>query len=189
MKNLAFNLSSEGSRKALAHKTVVKLSYGRTTHSAHDNVNSAEPLLQELRDLIVQARRQATAAVNVGLTLLYWRFGDRIRREVLRAERAGYGEQIVVTLSHELVAEFGRGYSEKNLRRMVQFAEAFPAEEIVVTLSRQLSWSHFQALLPLSKPLQRDFYRDESCRELERSHSSRANRLDVERANGPLPQA
>jgi hypothetical protein len=38
-----------------------------------------------------------------------------------------------------LVVEYGRGYSEKNLRRMVQFAEAFPEEEIVVTLSRQLS--------------------------------------------------
>jgi hypothetical protein len=40
--------------------------------------------------------------VNVGLTLLYWRLGERIRREVLGSERAGYGEQIVATLSHEL---------------------------------------------------------------------------------------
>jgi hypothetical protein len=81
---------------------------------------------------------------------------------VLDSERAGYGEQIVVTLSHQLMAEFGRGYSEKNLRRMVQFAEAFPDEEIVVTLSRQLSWSHFQALLPLSRPFQREFYAEMS---------------------------
>ncbi len=124
--------------------------------------NSPDLLLRDLRDLIAEARRQATAAVNVGLTILYWRFGDRIRREVLRAERAGYGEQIVVTLSHQLVAEFGRGYSEKNLRRMVQFAEVFPDEEIVVTLSRQLSWSHFQALMPLAKPFQREFYAEMS---------------------------
>jgi predicted nuclease of restriction endonuclease-like (RecB) superfamily len=46
---------------------------------------------------------------------------------------------------------------------MVQFAEAFPEEEIVVTLSRQLSWSHFSALLPLSQPFQREFYA-EMCR-------------------------
>jgi site-specific recombinase XerD len=65
---------------------------------------------------------------------------------------------IVVTVSRQLVADYGRGYSEKNLRRMVQFAEAFPEVEIVVTLSRQLSWSHFSALLPLSQPSQRDFY-------------------------------
>ena len=121
-----------------------------------------ENLVADLRRLIAEARRQAAAAVNVGLTLLYWRLGDRIRREILGNERAGYGEQILVTLSRELVAEFGRGYSEKNLRRMVQFAEAFPAEGIVVTLSRQLSWSHFSALLPLTAPLQREFYAEMS---------------------------
>jgi predicted nuclease of restriction endonuclease-like (RecB) superfamily len=98
------------------------------------------------------------AAVNIGLTLLYWRVGDRLRREVLGGERAAYQEQIVVTVSRQLVTDFGRGYSEKNLRRMVQFAEAFPEEEIVATLSRQLSWSHFSALLPLGQPFQREFY-------------------------------
>ena len=72
-------------------------------------------------------------------------------------------EQIVVTVSRQLVVDYGRGYSEKNLRRMVQFAEAFPEEEIVVTLLRQLSWSHFSALLPLSRPFQREFYA-EMCR-------------------------
>ncbi len=124
--------------------------------------NAPEVLLSDLRGLIVDATRQATAAVNFSLTLLYWRFGRRIQREVLDFGRAGYGEQIVATLSRELVGEFGRGYSEKNLRRMVQFAEAFPDEEIVVTLSRQLSWSHFQALLPLSRPFHREFYAEMS---------------------------
>jgi predicted nuclease of restriction endonuclease-like (RecB) superfamily len=45
---------------------------------------------------------------------------------------------------------------------MIQFAEAFPEEEIVATLSRQLSWSHFSALLPLSQPFQREFYAEMS---------------------------
>ncbi len=43
-------------------------------------------------------------------------------------------------------------------RRMIQFAEAFPDMEIVVTLSRQLSWSHFVGILPIKDDLQRDFY-------------------------------
>lgn len=68
-----------------------------------------------------------------------------------------------MTASRQLVALYGRGYSEKNLRRMVQFAEVFPDEEIVVTLSRQLSWSHFSALLPLNQQFQREFYA-EMCR-------------------------
>jgi hypothetical protein len=62
-----------------------------------------------------------------------------------------------------LVSEFGRGYAEKNLRPMIQFAEAFPDEEIVVALSRHLSWSHFRELLTLKQPLQREFYA-EMCR-------------------------
>ena len=115
-------------------------------------------LLADIRALIAEARRQTTVAVNMGLTLLYWPIGQRIHREVLGSERAAYGEQIVVTVSRQLVADYGRGYSEKNLRRMVQFAELFPEQEIVATLSRQLSWSHFSALLPLSQPFQREFY-------------------------------
>jgi len=122
-----------------------------------------EALIRDLRRLISDARRQTAAAVNVGLTLLYWRLGDRIRREVLGSERARVWEQIVATLSHELMTEFGRGFERTNLTRMMKFAEAFPHEEIVATLSHQLSWSHFRELLPLDKPLQRDFYA-EMCR-------------------------
>ena len=53
--------------------------------------------------------------------------------------RASYGDAIVVTLSRQLRADYGRGFAEKNLRRMVQFAEVFPEEEAVVALMRQLS--------------------------------------------------
>ena len=122
-----------------------------------------ESLMAELRQLIAEARRQAAVAVNSALTLLYWRVGDRIRREVLSEQRAGYGEQILATLSQELAGEFGRGFEFTNLTRMVKFAEAFPDEAIVATLSQQLSWSHFRELLPLKQPLQREFYA-EMCR-------------------------
>ena len=46
---------------------------------------------------------------------------------------------------------------------MIQFAEAFPDELIVVTLSRELGWSHFVAIIPLDNDLKRDFY-SEMCR-------------------------
>jgi predicted nuclease of restriction endonuclease-like (RecB) superfamily len=132
----------------------------RAPHPPEDLV---QDLVADLRRLIADARRQAAAAVNAALTLLYWRLGNRIRREVLGSERAGYGEQIVATLSHQLTTEFGRGFERTNLTRMMKFAEAFPHEEIVATLSHQLSWSHFRELLPLDKPLQREFYA-EMCR-------------------------
>jgi len=59
--------------------------------------------------------------------------------------------------------EFGRGFGEKNLRRMVQFAEQFPDVPIVAALLRQLGWTHFTMLLPICDPLKRDFYA-EMCR-------------------------
>ena len=71
---------------------------------------------------------------------------------------AGYGEEIVPTLAAQFVRDYGRGFAEKNLRRMVQFATTFSDEPIVVTLSRQLSWSHFVSLLPPKDSLQREYY-------------------------------
>ncbi|MBV8630459.1 MAG: DUF1016 family protein [Silvibacterium sp.] len=116
-----------------------------------------------MRRLIAEARQTAASRVNAALTMLYWRIGRRVIDETLRGERAAYGQQIVVSLSRQLVQEYGSSFGEKNLRRMVQFAELFPHEEIVVSLIRQLSWTHFIALLPLKDPLQREFYA-ELCR-------------------------
>ena len=118
----------------------------------------APPLLQEVRDLILAARRTVARGVNSALVLLYWKIGGRIRKDVLKAARAGYGDEILSTLSKELVAEFGRGFSWPNLSRMMALAEAFPDQKILVTLSQVLGWSHFVELLPLKQPLQREFY-------------------------------
>ena len=123
----------------------------------------AKGLLTDVRDLILLARQSVAQSVNSTLTLHYWEIGRRIRQDVLQSKRAGYGEQIVAALGRQLEREFGRGYGEKNLRRMIQFAEVFPDREIVVSLIRQLTWTHFIALIPLTKPFQRDFYA-EMCR-------------------------
>ena len=124
---------------------------------------AADRLLGDVRALIEAAREQTARAVNSALVSLYWHIGTRIRQDILREKRAGYGEEIVVTLSRQLTAEFGRGYTEKGLRRMIQFAESFPDGEIVAALSRELSWSHFVELIPLEDRLKRDFYA-EMCR-------------------------
>ncbi len=120
-------------------------------------------MLRDLRDLIQSTRAGVAQAVNSALVLLYWQVGHRIRTEILKSRRAEYGEQVVPMLANQLALEFGQGFAEKNLRRMIQLAEVFPDREIVVTLSRQLGWSHFLAILPLRDPLQRDFYA-EMCR-------------------------
>ena len=122
-----------------------------------------EALLAELREMILATRSQVAQAVNAGLTLLYWQVGDRIRREILGEERAEYGRKVVSALGRRLEAEFGRGFSEKSLRHMIRFTEAFPDRKIVSSLLRQLSWTHFLSIIYLKDPLQRDFYA-EMCR-------------------------
>lgn len=129
----------------------------------HASGDAAPALLNDVRQLIEQARAHVASAANSAQTLLYWQVGERIRREVLGEARADYGEQIVSTLSTQLVQAYGRGFSEKSLRRMIQFAEVFADAQIVATLSRQLSWSHFIEILPLKQPLEREFYA-EMCR-------------------------
>lgn len=124
---------------------------------------TAQPLLTDLRQMIVQARESVARTIDSGLTLLYWQIGERIRLEILKEQRAEYGANILQTLSAKLRLEFGNGFAEKNLRRMVQFAEIFPDRTIVVSLLRQLTWTHFIALIPLKDQLQRDFYA-EMCR-------------------------
>ena len=130
-------------------------------------VTSAEEgmgeLLRDLRLLIDAARQRVAQAVDSGQVLLYWHVGDRVHREILDQRRAQYGERIVATVSRQLELEYGRGFAEKNLRRMILAAELFPDAKIVATLSRHLSWSHFVELLPLKDELRRQFYA-ELCR-------------------------
>ncbi|QOJ20926.1 MAG: DUF1016 domain-containing protein [Gammaproteobacteria bacterium] len=115
-------------------------------------------LVTDIRQLIDRNRAQLATAVNSALTLLYWQIGQRIHSEVLQGERAAYGEQIVSALARQLESDYGRGFSAKNLRHMLRFAEAFPDMQIVSTLSRQLAWSHFLELIYLKDSLTRDFY-------------------------------
>ena len=117
----------------------------------------------EVRALVEQARIRVAGHVNTELVSLHWQIGSRLRTEVLGPDRGEYGKRLVQDLAQRLTGEFGRGYSRGNLFHMLRFAEAFPAWEIVSTLSRQLGWSHFLQLIYLDDPLKRDFYA-ELCR-------------------------
>lgn len=56
-------------------------------------------LVEDLRQIIEQARGRVAATVNSELTMMYWHIGERINREVLGNQRAEYGKQIVATVS------------------------------------------------------------------------------------------
>ncbi len=126
-------------------------------------IESDDGIIADVRSMIEQTREGVARTVNAGMTLLYWRIGKRIQTEILQQERAEYGEKIVQSLSAQLTSEFGRGFGRRSLFNMVKFAEVYPDPAIVQSLVAQLSWTHFQRLLPLKDPLQRDFYA-EMCR-------------------------
>ncbi len=107
----------------------------------------SQSLIEDLRQIIEQARGHVAATANYAQTMMYWHIGERINREVLGNQRAEYGKQIVATLSRQLQEEFGRkGFDEKSIRRMMQFATLFPDSQIVAPLARQLWWSHFAVI-------------------------------------------
>ena len=97
--------------------------------------------------------------------MLYWQVGDRIQTEILQGQRAEYGKQIVATLSQQLTQTYGKGWSEKQLRHCLHFAQIFPDEQIVSALRRQLNWTHIKTLMYFDDPLKRAFYIEMSCLE------------------------
>lgn len=130
----------------------------KTIPKKRNELSSDQSLFNELSQLIEQSQQQVVAQVNNALTMLFWHIGYRINQNILQNKRADYGKQIVVTLSRQLTEKYGRNFEEKNLRRMLQFAEQFSDEQIVGTLSRQLSWSHILVLLPLKNVEAKIFY-------------------------------
>lgn len=118
----------------------------------------AHDLFNELSQLIEQSRTEVAVYANSSLTMLFWQVGRRINEHVLKNKRAEYGKQIVPTLSAQLESAYGQNFTEKNVRRMMRFAEQFSQIDIVVPMARQLSWSHFVEFLPVKNPEAKLFY-------------------------------
>jgi len=145
------------------------LQSGRRKHPGHAAgtevaaIVDEAALLTDLRELIQSARQRIATVANSTTTLLYWHLGRRLLVESLQDERAQYGKRILATVSRQLTIEFGQAFTLRSLYRAIQFCQGFTDQEIVSTLSTQLSWSHFIELLPIKDPLARDFYA-EMCR-------------------------
>lgn len=89
------------------------------------------PLLSDIREIVAQARSRAYSSVNTAMVQAYWLIGKRIVEEEQNGqERAQYGKQIVKTLSKELTAEFGKGFSTTNIKLFRQFYLIFPSKKI-----------------------------------------------------------
>lgn len=121
------------------------------------NIN-IDKLYNRIVVMIENAKRNVAVKVNNEMTFLYWNIGKAITENVLKNQKAEYGKSVIKKLSKKLVIEYGRGYSERNIFRMLKFYDYFQDFEILSTLSAKLSWSHFVELLQISDDLKRDFY-------------------------------
>ncbi len=108
--------------------------------------------------LVNESKASIAIAVNQRLTMLYWSIGKMIKTEILKNQRAEYGEQVIDTLSKKLAEEYGKGWSKQQLWNCLYTVEIFPKEKIISTLSGELSWSHLKELIYIKDDLQREFY-------------------------------
>ena len=88
-------------------------------------------LINDLRQIIDSARSHVAATANYEVTMMNWNIGNRINRDVLKDERAEYGQQIVSQVATQLQEEYGtKGFELRSIQRMMQFAldmrETFP---------------------------------------------------------------
>jgi predicted nuclease of restriction endonuclease-like (RecB) superfamily len=122
-------------------------------------------LINHIKQLIEQSKKHIATSINITMNMLYWEIGNAINKDVILDKRAEYGKQVVINIAHHLTLEYGASFSEKNLRKMMQFAENFPDEKIVAPLMRQLSWTHFLVLIPIKDHTKREFYTQMCLRE------------------------
>ncbi len=104
------------------------------------------PLPQELKSRIQNAQLRAAFAVSRELVLLYWSIG----RDILaRQGSEGWGAKVIARLSHHLQVEFPgvEGFSQRSLKYMRSFAEAWPENQIVQQVAALLPWGHHMVLL------------------------------------------
>ena len=94
----------------------------------------SQSLIQDLRQIIEQARGHVAATANYELTMMYWHIGERINREVLNNQRAEYGKQIVAQVAQQLQVTYGeKGFEKSSITRMMKFAKLFPNEQIGIS--------------------------------------------------------
>ena len=100
-------------KKAIATKKTVP---------AKTKSDGLAPLIAEVRNLIQSARRGVASVVDTFQVMTNFEIGRRIiEHEQKGAKRAGYGQEMLKTLSVRLTEEFGRGFSKSNLAAMRSF--------------------------------------------------------------------
>ena len=133
-------------------------------------------LLKIIQKILDGARNKVYRKANAEMLRAYWNIGKEIVEEVQKGEdRAAYGSTIIKELSIKLTKEYGKGFTETNLKYMRQFYQTIEKSHAV---RDELSWTHYRLLLKVKKENAREFYIKEaisgnwSTRQLERQINS-----------------
>lgn len=122
---------------------------------------SQPSLHQCIRELLIVARAQVRQTVNTAMVQTYWHIGRVIvEDEQGGVKRAAYGKQVLADLAKRLTDEFGAGFSVQSLSNYRQFYRMYP---IVSAVRRELTWTHYKALLRIENAASREWYAKEAA--------------------------
>lgn len=123
----------------------------------------------EIRSILDQSRAHAVRAVNVTMVDAYWNIGRLIVEEEQQGKsRAEYGSGLLKYLAKRLTDDFGKGFDEREMRRIRQFYQTFPIRD---ALRPELTWTHYRLLLKVDRTDARAWYMNEA---IDQQWSSRA---------------
>lgn len=133
-------------------------------------------LYSDIKAILTNARKQTYHAINFAMVESYWMIGQAIvQHEQQGKSRAAYGKHVLKELAARLSADFGKGFDERELRKMRQFHLTFQIRD---TLRPELTWSHYRRLISVEDRQARIWYMNEaadgvwSTRQLDRQISS-----------------
>lgn len=155
---------------------------------------SVDAVYSGIKQILKEARSTAFRAVNFSMVQAYWNIGRVIVEEEQKGKtKADYGEYLIRELAKRLTVEFGKGFTETNLRYMRLFylsfemvnaeSSLFPPKRIhhavrdesrnlqkshalrdeLPVIRPDISWTHYRLLLKVEKEKARNFYLNEAA--------------------------
>ena len=126
-------------------------------------IESLQGLVDEIKQIIHEARARAVRSVDFSRVQMYWAIGKRIlEKEQQGKERADYGTYLIKRLAQEIEPEFGSGFGERQLKFCRQFYKTYP---IGNALRSQLNWTQYRMLIQITDPDKREYYELEAVNE------------------------
>lgn len=125
-------------------------------------LNIYKNLFSDIKQRILSSQLKAALSVNAEMIFLYWQIGNSIAQ---KQNEQGWSSGVIPQLAKDLKIEFpnSKGYSERNLGRMLAFYREYPDESILPQAVAKLPWGHNILLIEKIKDQQKRFWYAEKC--------------------------